>query len=119
MAPSLRGNMCSAPVIVDTSQNIVHFQSSYYYIGHFSCYIRPGAVRISCKLDHPDPPGTHEGLEVTAFKNLDGTIAVIVLNKGDQQDIVQLSISGLVAWATVPAHSIATYVLCVDSPSSG
>jgi glucosylceramidase len=37
---------CDAPIIFDTAKATLNYQSSYYYIGHFSKYIKPGAVRI-------------------------------------------------------------------------
>ncbi|CDF57108.1 O-Glycosyl hydrolase family 30 [Thermobrachium celere DSM 8682] len=34
--PNHVGNYCDAPIIVDTENDRVYYQSSYYYIGHFS-----------------------------------------------------------------------------------
>ncbi|MFP3360219.1 glucosylceramidase, partial [Planococcus sp. SIMBA_143] len=38
--PNHVGNYCDAPVIVDTKTGEVHYNSSFYYIGHFSKYVK-------------------------------------------------------------------------------
>ena len=48
--PNHVGNYCDAPIIVDTKTKEVHYNSSFFYIGHFSKYIKPGAVRIKHEL---------------------------------------------------------------------
>ncbi len=94
-------NFCDAPIIADTKNDSLTFQSSYYYIGHFSKYIRPGAVRVgSSKYT--------EQLATTAFKNTDGTIAVVVLNRTDAEVPYILRNRDQVAETTIPAHSIQT-----------
>mgnify|MGYP002130004294 CR=1 FL=1 len=45
--PNHVGNFCFAPVHVDTTNGQLIYTPSYYYIGHFSKYIRPNAKRIS------------------------------------------------------------------------
>ena len=45
--PNHVDNLCDAPVIADTTRNDLYYQNSFYYLGHFSKYIRPGAVRVS------------------------------------------------------------------------
>ena len=83
-------NLCDAPVIADTTRNNVYYQSSFYYMGHFSKYIRPGAVRIASSA-------TNEALEVTAFKNPDKTIAVVVMNRTDKPIPFSLKTNGKTA----------------------
>jgi len=68
---------CSAPIIADTKKDKLHRQSSFYYLGHFSRYIRPGAKRIICA-------SSCDELEATAFVNPDGRIATVVLNRSDK-----------------------------------
>lgn len=99
--PNHVGNYCDAPIIADTTTDTLTFQSSYYYIGHFSKYIRPGAVRIgSSKYT--------DRLQTTAFKNTDGTIAVVVLNRGDEELPYILRNRDELAELLIPAHSIQT-----------
>ncbi|CAE7175696.1 GBA [Symbiodinium microadriaticum] len=75
--PNHVGNNCVAPVICDTSKDAVLYQPAFWYLGHFSRYIRPGAQRLLCST-------TRDALEVTAYKNTDGGIAVVVLNQSEE-----------------------------------
>jgi glucosylceramidase len=77
------------------------YQNSYYYLGHFSRYLHPGAVRIL-------HAGTADELETTAFINPDGTIAVVVMNRTEQNLPFALKYNGLAAPTVSPAHSIVT-----------
>ena len=45
--PNHVGNLCFSPVHGDTQTGALTFTNSYYYMGHFSKYIRPGAKRIA------------------------------------------------------------------------
>ena len=40
-------NFCFAPIHADTKSNKLIFTPTYYYIGHFSKFIKPGALRLS------------------------------------------------------------------------
>ena len=104
--PNHVGNLCSAPIIADTASDKLLFQSSYYYIGHFARFIRPGARRILCA-------STRDDLEATAFQNPDGTTAIVVLNRLNEgrRMVVKLGRLESVAEATLPPRSITTYVL--------
>jgi glucosylceramidase len=75
--PNHVGNFCFAPVIGDTKTGELTFTSSFYYIGHFSKFIKPGAKRIISSSNR-------DALETTAFKNTDGKIAVIVMNRTEK-----------------------------------
>jgi glucosylceramidase len=99
--PNHVDNLCDAPVIADTTRNDVYYQNSFYYLGHFSKYIRPGAVRI-------ESSATNEALEVTACKNPDGSIAVVVMNRTDEAINFNLKANGKTAVSSSPAHSIMT-----------
>ena len=78
--------------------------NSYYYIGHFSKFIRPGAKRIISS-------STTDKLLTTAFLNPDGKIAVVVLNVSDQAQPFSLWLGGKAARTSSPAHSIMTMVI--------
>jgi len=111
--PNHKENFCSAPMIADTKRDCVLFQPSYYYIGHFSRHLQPGAERISCTIG--GPLEGYEELYATAFFNPDATIALVVLNIGDQSVDFTLCIGGSAAWASAPEHSITTFTL-LDGP---
>jgi glucosylceramidase len=88
-------------VIADTTRNELHFQNSFYYLGHFSKYIRPGAVRVAHTV-------TNEALETTAFRNTDNSIVVVVMNRTDEQIPFNLKAGDKAAGFSSPAHSIMT-----------
>jgi glucosylceramidase len=75
--------------------------NSYYYIGHFSKFIRPGARRIASS-------STLDSLLTTAFVNQDGKIAVVVMNQSEKEEPFFLWVDGKVAKTSSPAHSIMT-----------
>ena len=102
--PNHVGNLCDAPIIADTTTDTLHYNSSYYYIGHFSKYIKPGATRIGLEAQAPD-------LLATAFRNPDGSITVVVQNESDVAQPFALEFGGEAASETLPAHSIATYII--------
>ncbi|WP_342746087.1 glycoside hydrolase family 30 protein [Paenibacillus donghaensis] len=104
--PNHVNNLCDAPVIADTQTGEVHYNSSFYYIGHFSKYVRPGAVRIGQTLLRSD-------ISSVAFRNTDGSIAVVVLNETDASCRFSLGCGDQIADAGLPAHSIVTYVIAV------
>lgn len=102
--PNHVGNFCFAPVHANTTTNELIYTSAYYYIGHFSKFIRPGAKRIVASANR-----TH--LLTTAFRNPDGTIAVIVMNKGNDALAYHLWMHNNAIEISSPAHSIQTIIL--------
>ena len=76
--PNWFKNWCAAPVIVDPEKDEVYFTPLYYTMAHFSKYIRPGAKVIA--LESP----ADKKFMVTAAKNPDGSIAVVVFNEEPQ-----------------------------------
>jgi glucosylceramidase len=101
--PNHVGNFCDAPIIVDTARGTWHMQSSYWYIGHFSRFIRPGARRL-----HNTQAGN--GLESTAARNPDGSLVVVVCNPGDRPLTAALRLDGAWGELAVPAHAIDTLI---------
>jgi glucosylceramidase len=101
--PNWFKNWCTAPVIVDPEKDEVYFTPLYYTIAHFSRFIRPGAVRIG--FDNPD-----KGLMVTAAKNPDGSIAVIVFNPGETEKSFRMSLQKRDIKATIAAKAIQTII---------
>jgi glucosylceramidase len=101
--PNHVGNFCSAPIIADTRTGELHYQSSYYYIGHFARFVQPGARRILCAT-------SHDGLEAAAFCNPNGQMVVVLLNRTDEEGPVALTIDGARTVVGCLAHSIVTFV---------
>ncbi|MDB5200111.1 MAG: glycosyl hydrolase [Chitinophagaceae bacterium] len=97
-------NYCFAPIHADTKTGKVYYMNAYYYIGHFSKFIRPGAKRIVSS-------SSRSPLLSTAFKNKDGSIVVVIMNQGNKNLPYFLWNNGKAAQVTSLAHSIATLVL--------
>ena len=101
--PNHVGNFCSAPIIADTQAGEIRYQSSYYYIGHFSRFIRPRARRVACAK-------TLDSLEASAFLNSDGSVAVVVLNRTGQAIDFVLKSQELQTKTSIPARGIKTFI---------
>jgi glucosylceramidase len=101
--PNHVGNFCLAPVHGDTRSGALTFTSSYFYIGHVSKFVRPGARRVATTSNDDD-------LLASAFRNPDGRLAAVVLNKTDKERTFALWVDGRAAKALSPAHSIVTLV---------
>jgi glucosylceramidase len=101
--PNHVGNFCDAPVIVDTATKEVRYGPSFYYLGQFSKYVKPGAHCIASS-------GGPAALESVAFANSDGSLAVVVLNRTDAPMAFTLAVGGEALACTVPAHAIQTYI---------
>ncbi|TCW35225.1 glucosylceramidase [Thermohydrogenium kirishiense] len=101
--PNHVGNYCDAPIIADTKNNTLIYKSSYYYLGHFSKYIRPGYKRIGFSK-------FTDKLEVTAFKSSDGNFTVVVLNRQDYEISFNLRTKYGIANIISPSHSIMTLI---------
>jgi len=94
-------NFCFAPVHARVQEGTLHYMNSYYYIGHFSKYIRPGAERIISSSSRAQ-------LMTTAFINTDGTIVVVVMNPTDEEISYRMYIGNQAAVTNSLPHSIAT-----------
>lgn len=96
-------NFCFAPVHGDTKTGQLIYTNAYYYIGHFSKFIAPGAKRISSAASRSQ-------LLTTAFRNEDGKTVVIVMNQGKDKFPYYLWVNGKAAEATALPHSINTLI---------
>ena len=104
--PNHVNNFCYAPIHADTRTGQLTYLNSYYYLGHFSKFIRPGARRIISS-------STRDAIMTTAFLNRDGTVAVVAMNQSDKEMPIFLWLEGQATKVTSPAHSILTAVIFV------
>ena len=102
--PNHVGNLCFSPVHGNTATGELTFTNSYYYIGHFSKFIRPGAKRIVSV-------SSVNSLLTTGFKNEDGSIVIIVMNDSDKDIDYSLTMQSKTALLKTKPHSIQTIVL--------
>jgi glucosylceramidase len=101
--PNHVGNFCFAPIHADTRTGELTYTNSYYYIGHFSKFIRPAARRVAASP-------SRSALLSTAFVNPDRTVSVVVMNRGEEKVPYFLWVDGNAAEVTSPPHSIQTLV---------
>jgi glucosylceramidase len=101
--PNHAGNFCFAPVHADTSTGELIYTPAYYYIGHFSKFIRPGARRIAANASRSQ-------LQCTAFVNPGGSIVTVVLNLSDTPVKYKLVTGRNCVEESIPARGIQTAV---------
>lgn len=97
-------NFCFAPIHADTKNGQLIYTNAYYYLGHFSKFIRPGAKRVQTSA-------SRSSLLATSFLNTDGSLAIVVMNKSEKKINCLLSIAGKVSSIEMLPHSISTTVL--------
>ncbi|PWT95848.1 MAG: hypothetical protein C5B52_16975 [Bacteroidetes bacterium] len=87
-------------VIINRSTKKVTYTGLYYYLSHFSRFVRPGAKRIDCT-------GGSKQLNLVGFQNADNAIVVNVINNGDETRC-NINWNGKFFSYDFPAHSITT-----------
>ena len=97
-------NFCFAPVHADTRSGELIYTNAFYYIGHFSKFIKPGAKHI---ISSP----SRSQLVSTSFLNEDGSMVVVVMNETDKEAPFFLWVDGKAAETKALPHSINTYVI--------
>jgi O-glycosyl hydrolase len=101
--PNHVGNFCFAPLHADTVTDKLIYTPSYYYIGHFSKFIRPNAKRISSV-------SSRSQLLTTSFVNEDGKVITVVMNQSDKEAAYNLCVGSKSAPVIIPPHAIQTLV---------
>ena len=102
--PNHVGNLCFAPAHGDTKTGELTLTYSYYYIGHFSKYIRPGAKRISSV-------SSANSLLSTAFVNADGSVVIVAMNQSDTPLEYSITMNSKTAKVEIPGHGIQSIVM--------
>jgi len=95
--------------LVDVQGNTVATSGRLWAFASYSRFIRPGAVRIGTTT-------SDAGLEVTAFRNSDGAIAVIVLNSAHSRQVVTVSLRGLGGAHVTPYLTDTSHQLSAQPP---
>ena len=101
--PNHVGNLCFSPIHGNTQTGELIYTPSYYYIGHFSRYIRPNAVRVSTTT-------SRSNLLSTSFLNTDGTLVTVVMNETDNSINYTLYIGNSGINLQIQPHSIQSLV---------
>ena len=99
--PNHVGNFCAAPMMCNPKGGMPEKRLSYYYIGHFSRYIKRGARQVMSSR-------YTDRVETAAFLNPDGERVVVILNKTDAPVEITVREEGLGVNMTIEAHTIMT-----------
>jgi glucosylceramidase len=95
------GNSCGCTAPVTTNGSSVTYNAEYYILGQFSKFIQPGAVHIDSNVVG--------SIDNVAFKNPDGSIALVALNEGSSAQSFQVSYGGSTFGYSLPGGAIATF----------
>ena len=112
--PSMNCTTCTGVVTVDNSAGTATYNAEYYVLGQASKFVKPGAVRIDSNTFGSG------NLEDVAFKNPDGSNALIVLN-ADTSNAHTFNVdeNGQYFSYTLPAKAVATFTWTPGSTSTG
>lgn len=102
--PNHVGNFCFAPIHADLNKDSLIYTPSYYYIGHFSKYVRVGAKRVSTS-------SSRSVLQSTSFRNPDGGLVSVVMNETDKLIRYKYIIGEKETEIEIPAHAIQTLIV--------
>ncbi len=89
-------------VIINRETKQVTYTGLYYYLAHFSKFIKPGAYRVNAE-------GHTNNLNFAVFKNSDGNIVLIVINNANETTCT-ISLGSKSTTQKLKAHSISTII---------
>ena len=98
--PNHVGNYCFALLHASDDGQLV-YTPSYAYMGHFTRYIKPGARRVGATT-------SRSTLDTVAFRNPDGRLAIVVMNRTDGPQRYRLMVDGVETAVDIPARAIQT-----------
>jgi len=93
----------AASIYTDFTNNTVHYNPSYYYLAHFSKYLRPGATRIGTS-------NSVANLEAVSFINSNGRIVIIALNRTANPISFKIKQGTRIIKPTIPGNAIIDFV---------
>jgi glucosylceramidase len=94
-------NVQHSVVVINRKTKKVTYTGLYYYLAHFSKFVRPGSMRIQTE-------GTQNGIRAISFKQPNGTLVTELLNSRPNNVNVTLKWRDLSSQVTLPAFSITT-----------
>ena len=99
--PNHVGNFCFAPIHENNGELI--YTPTYYYIGHFSKFIRPDAKRVSAVA-------SRSVLQTTSWMNTNKQLVTVVMNSTDAAINYRLYIGNQETSVNIPARAMQTLV---------
>jgi len=112
--PSMNCTDCTGVVTVDNSADTAAYNAEYYVLGQASKFVKPGAVRIDSNTFGSG------NVEDVAFRNPDGSNALIVLN-ADTANAHTFNVdeNGQYFSYTLPARAVATFTWTPSTTTTG
>jgi glucosylceramidase len=89
-------------VTIDSRDGSITRNEEYYAFAHASRFVRPGARRIASSSGV-------DSVESVAFRNVDGSTALIMLNAGSTQRPVTVRFAGRTVGHTLQRGAVATF----------
>lgn len=83
--PNHVNNFCDAPIIIDTSEKKVHYNSSFYYIAHFSKFIKSGAARVDTFV-------YGDKIHALSCINPDNRLCIVIMNESCDERYIRLTL---------------------------
>ena len=90
-------------IIINRQTHQVTYTGLYYYLAHFSKFVRPGAVRI-------ETAGNTPGVRVMSFKTPEGKVVSELMNSRKEEVEVAIVANGSTLPLKLPAVSITTAI---------
>lgn len=97
-------NYCNSPIMLNKDNTDYIKTPSFYYIAQFSKYINPGAKRIAFSR-------FTENIDMTAFKNPDNSVVVILLNKNNYNIEYNLCFQNQYFHDNLDSKAIVTFII--------
>lgn len=97
--PNHVDNFCDAPYLYHRDTRKLEERKILKYYWHFSHFIKMGAVRIATSCYTSD-------LEVTSWKNVDASLAVVVLNRTNEEKVYVIRMEGKIIRGIAKPFSI-------------
>jgi len=101
--PNIGPFSCGGLITIHARDKSFSYSGQFWAFGHYSRFIRRGAVRIESQ-------GTTPNLEHVAFENPDGRRVVVLTNSGSARSC-ELRLGNSAAIFSLPANSVTTAVL--------
>lgn len=102
--PNHKRNYCNSPIMINKDRSGYIKTPSYFYIGQFSKYIKPGAKRIEITSDY-------DNIDITAFENNDKSIVLVLLNKNDYNIEYDFCYKNYTFHDNLDSHAIVTLII--------
>ena len=101
--PNHVGNLCDAPIIIDSKTKKVHYNSPFFYIAHFSKFIKKNAKRVYSNT-------IGDKIHSVSCLNEDNTLIIVIMNENSKEEEVSLQIDNEETKIKLKANSIYTIV---------